>query len=219
MNFLDPTRAHPAREPVACLVVVRNRLYRELLAGWIAAAAGDGVIVRAEDHAGAEASWAKWMPDVIVLDFDGAKQAGLRLAREFLAQRPKGALVGIMRSPGSFAPPRWLAGRLVALIGRSASLPELAAAVDAVLRRTPPERRPYRAQRLSGRPLSLRESEVLRLIGDGLSSEGIAAELNLSLHTVATHRKRIAAKLGSKGNQLTRWAIMLRENGLAAEKR
>ncbi len=51
------------------------------------------------------------------------------------------------------------------------------------------------------------------MIGDGLSSAAIAAEL-----TVATYRKRIAAKLGTKGNQLTRWAIMLRENAFTIEK-
>ncbi len=56
------------------------------------------------------------------------------------------------------------------------------------------------------------------MIGDGLSSAAIAAELNVSLNTVATYRKRIAAKLGTKGNQLTRWAIMLRENAFTIEK-
>jgi DNA-binding NarL/FixJ family response regulator len=104
------------------------------------------------------------------------------------------------------------------MISRSASLPELAAAIDAVLRQTPSDRRPNRKPQLRGRPLSLRESEILRMIGDGLSSAAIAAELNVSLNTVATYRKRIAAKLGTKGNQLTRWAIMLRENAFTIEK-
>jgi len=219
MNFLNSTRAHPSRAPVACLVVVRNRLYRELLAGWIAVAAGDGVTVRTDDHAAAADSVHQLVPDVLVLEFDGAKRASLALARSFLTRKPEGSLIALTASPASFAPPRWLASRLAAVLGRAAALPELAAALDSLLQQIPADRRPYRNQRLRGRPLSLRESEVLRLIGDGLSSEAIAAELKVSLHTVATHRKRIASKLGTRGNQLIRWAIVLRENGLVAEQR
>jgi DNA-binding CsgD family transcriptional regulator len=58
-------------------------------------------------------------------------------------------------------------------------------------------------------PLSLtaREAKIFNLIGRGLSTKAIAEQLALSRHTVQTHRKRIAIKLGTTGNELTRRAV------------
>ena len=44
--------------------------------------------------------------------------------------------------------------------------------------------------------LSDRENEVLLLVAQGLSSKQIAEKLNISLHTVNTHRKNITRKTG-----------------------
>jgi DNA-binding CsgD family transcriptional regulator len=46
-------------------------------------------------------------------------------------------------------------------------------------------------------PLSRRETEVLQLIADGLTSEPIAARLWLSVETVKSHVGAIHAKLGA----------------------
>lgn len=46
--------------------------------------------------------------------------------------------------------------------------------------------------------LSERESEVLLLVANGLSSKEIADRLNISIHTVNTHRKNITHKTGIK---------------------
>ena len=43
--------------------------------------------------------------------------------------------------------------------------------------------------------LTAREQEVLKLIGHGKSSKEIAADLGMSVQTVANHRKRICSKL------------------------
>ena len=48
----------------------------------------------------------------------------------------------------------------------------------------------------SSQPLTLRESEVLELISQGLSNEEIANKLFVSLHTVKTHVHNILHKLG-----------------------
>jgi len=44
--------------------------------------------------------------------------------------------------------------------------------------------------------LSDREMQVIRCVGKGLSSDEIANQLNLSIHTVNSHRKNILKKLG-----------------------
>ena len=46
------------------------------------------------------------------------------------------------------------------------------------------------------RELTPREREIYRLIGRGKTSKEIAAALNLSVQTVANHRKNICSKLG-----------------------
>jgi LuxR family maltose regulon positive regulatory protein len=46
--------------------------------------------------------------------------------------------------------------------------------------------------------LSIREQEVLVLIAEGYSNQGIADQLFISLHTVKTHARKINAKLGAK---------------------
>lgn len=60
--------------------------------------------------------------------------------------------------------------------------------------------------------LSKREIEVLQLVAKGSLNKQIADELNISLHTVISHRKNITRKLGIKTvSGLTVYAII---NGL-----
>jgi DNA-binding NarL/FixJ family response regulator len=62
----------------------------------------------------------------------------------------------------------------------------------------------------SGPPqvLSPRESQVLTLIANGLSTREIADELGLSRNTVAVHRHHVMAKLGlHKAAHLVRYAV------------
>lgn len=49
-------------------------------------------------------------------------------------------------------------------------------------------------------PLSLRETEILTLIGKGMKSDQIANMLSISKCTVDTHRKNILRKLGVSGS-------------------
>lgn len=60
--------------------------------------------------------------------------------------------------------------------------------------------------------LSDREFEILSLIAAGKPPRDIAAELNVSVKTVGTHRARILAKMGLKNNaEIVQYAI---EHGL-----
>ena len=47
----------------------------------------------------------------------------------------------------------------------------------------------------AGRRLTDRQSLILDMIGEGLGNKDIAQRLNLSLHTVETHRWRVMEKL------------------------
>jgi DNA-binding NarL/FixJ family response regulator len=66
--------------------------------------------------------------------------------------------------------------------------------------------------RRSARKLSPRETEVLKLIGEGLASKQIAGELRLSVKTVEKHRQAVMDKLDlHEVASLTRYAA---EKGL-----
>lgn len=56
--------------------------------------------------------------------------------------------------------------------------------------------------------LSEREVEVLRLLGEGMTTRDIAGKLGLSIKTVETHRARIKEKLGLRtATELLRFAM------------
>jgi|AutmiccommuBRH23_1029490.scaffolds.fasta_scaffold00534_36 DNA-binding NarL/FixJ family response regulator len=56
--------------------------------------------------------------------------------------------------------------------------------------------------------LTPRELEILRFIGNGLSNQAIATQLNLSIHTVRAHRSNIMRKLGvHNGAELVSQAV------------
>ena len=60
----------------------------------------------------------------------------------------------------------------------------------------------------AGRPLSVREMEIMKLLAAGLSSKQIAMQLSISKNTVDTHRRRILDKIGCNNlAELTRYAI------------
>jgi LuxR family maltose regulon positive regulatory protein len=68
-----------------------------------------------------------------------------------------------------------------------------------VTRGTIPAQReaPDRAAPVVVEQLSSRERDVLRYVGEMLDTEGIAAEMYISVHTVKTHLKSIFRKLGA----------------------
>ena len=58
------------------------------------------------------------------------------------------------------------------------------------------------------RPLTARQSEVLRLIADGWSPAQIAPYLGCSVHTVSTHRESIKRNIGCYTTAaMVRWAV------------
>ncbi|KJS21247.1 MAG: hypothetical protein VR72_11535 [Clostridiaceae bacterium BRH_c20a] len=73
-----------------------------------------------------------------------------------------------------------------------------------------------KGQAASGKKLSQRENEVLKLVAQGFTDKEIADNLNISIKTVESHKHRIKEKLGLKRlAELIRYAI---ENNLLNEE-
>src|ERR1700730_9416129 len=73
--------------------------------------------------------------------------------------------------------------------------------------------RPLAADRLSGtqhltETLTPRETEILRLLATGLSSEEISPLLNLSQKTVRNHHYAIKAKIGARSDAHLVWLAL-----------
>ena len=93
-------------------------------------------------------------------------------------------------------------------LSKRATTRELLAAVDAVLRGTPVEVAPEGGTGSHDFPgLSQRESEVLDLIGRGLSNQEIADRLYVSVNSVKTYIRQVYAKTGvTRRTQAVAWA-------------
>jgi len=68
------------------------------------------------------------------------------------------------------------------------------------------------AKSLTRTPLTMRESEILRLIASGMSNKLIASELNIALGTVKAHARAILEKLG--GRSRTQAIVIAAQRGL-----
>ena len=163
----------------------------------ILAEAADMRMVRAEGEDQAAP------PDVLVLevavDADAAEAvleappgpAILLLADEHDAPQlvGRGGARGVLARD---AAPDALVAAVVAVAAGLLVLPESAGEVLAEL----PARAGLRADSVD-QPLTPRETEVLRLLADGLGNKGIGRRLGISEHTVKAHVSAILGKLGA----------------------
>ena len=68
--------------------------------------------------------------------------------------------------------------------------------------------RAKRGETIPADPLSARESEIVKLVAEGMTSKEIAATLVISEKTVERHRANVLEKLGLRDRvDLTRYAI------------
>jgi DNA-binding NarL/FixJ family response regulator len=68
------------------------------------------------------------------------------------------------------------------------------------------------AKSLTRTPLTMRESEILRLIASGMSNKLIASQLNIALGTVKAHARAILDKLGARSR--TQAIVIAAQQGL-----
>jgi DNA-binding NarL/FixJ family response regulator len=142
-------------------------------------------------------------PDVVIMDLRLPDGSGLEATR---ALRKSSASVGIVvltmyagddqlfgaleAGASAFVPKTAPADEVVAAARHAASSPSAFTAADlaeAMKRRLAP----------AGPQLSPRESQVLRLLADGMSVAGIAKQLYVSESTAKTHISKLYEKLGA----------------------
>ncbi len=149
------------------------------------------------------------MPDIAILDIGMSELNGVEATAQIVRKSPKTAvLILSMHSDERYVARAMKAGARGYLLKDSAE-EAVKHAIRAIHRGeryySPSVTQPLEEQRLF-RPgaavedryelLTERERQLYQMLAEGKSNKEIAARLNLSLHTVETHRARIMEKLG-----------------------
>lgn len=148
---------------------------------------------------------AKARPDVVILDLDGSNVGLVDALERCRAAVPSARICALTMRPAPEIMQRCLAAGAEGYIIKDVTPAELIRAVKLVasgetyvdprvaggwLRR-----RSNGNRRADLNELSARETEVIRLIAEGLSNKEISARLNLSEKTIKNHISRIFSKL------------------------
>ena len=175
------------------------------------------VCAEAEDVAQAYLAYKNHTPDVVIMDMTLQGASGLEAVRR-IREWDKDAriLVFTMHAGSAFALKAFEAGA-IGYITKSSPPGDLIKAVEVVARGgralSDDICAALAADRLSGAnpaigELSTRETEILRLLATGLSSEAIAQLLNLSQKTVRNHHYAIKAKIGAENDAHLVWLAL-----------
>jgi len=161
-------------------------------------------------------------PDIVLLDITMPGLSGLEAARQIRQRAPEVKLLVLTMHDDEAYLRQFLQVGAAGYVVKKAADTELVAAIRAVncgesfihpsLTRVLidgylHQPQPVRAKE-SAEELTRRETEVLRLVAQGYTSQQIAQSLSISVTTVETHRAHIMEKLGLRGRaQLFRYAV------------
>jgi two-component system, NarL family, response regulator DegU len=171
-------------------------------------------------------------PDVALLDIDGSQEAGLNLARKIKQHSPSVAMVVLAANPNDEQLFEVLKGQAASYLSKESTGEKLIETIRRVAHGEHPinetlTSRPKVAeqvllqfQELSRRteaeaflsPLTPREMEILKYIGQGYLNKQIAVELGISEQTIKNHVTSILRKLNA--NARTEAVVLALRQGL-----
>ena len=153
-------------------------------------------------------------PRLLVVDVELGGECYRDAVDPLLQRRPEAELLFITAMASEFVPPADLQPFTIGVVDKAQAWDQLLAVLM-----------PWKQGLCGGRPavmegcelqlaaidrLSPREQRLVRELGCGLLNKEIAARLELSVATVETYRKSVAAKLGVSGAELVRLATLHR---------
>ncbi len=197
------------------LVVDDHPLFR---AGVVTALKGEAdfeVCAEADNAANARAFAARFSPDAAVVDLMLQNDDGLKLVRELRTDLPSLRIVVLSMLDAAIYRPKAIQAGASFFVSKLEGPAAIVNALRQPLSAARPGRQANAAHELG--ELSERELQVFVQLGQGRSTQEIAAALNVSVKTIESHRENIKSKLGlPHANALVaRAALWVREQGLA----
>lgn len=199
------------------VVVEDQALFREFLVMMLADKMGIDVVGTASDGPTALEVLAATRPDLVILDILIPRLSGIRVARQFLDQRPDTRILALSAEMDPKTVYQVHRLNLLAFVDKNEASTEV---LKEALERVCSRRRYYSESvrrvlhELRTDPaafpkvLTRREQEVLSHIGGGLSDEEIGRILGLSPASVQSHRKNLFNKLSVHSTpELIRYAV------------
>jgi two-component system, NarL family, invasion response regulator UvrY len=198
---------------VSILLVDDHPIVREGYRRLLERQPGFRVLGEAEDATGAYRSYRDVAPDVVIMDLSLPGAGGLEAIRHIRQwDRNARILVFSMHNGAAFALKAFEAGA-AGYVTKSSDAAELVRAVATVARGgralSDDIAREIAAERLGARSLvddlGPRETEILRMVAMGKTTEEIAASLNLSTKTVQNYHYQIKGKIGARTDAHLVW--------------
>lgn len=203
--------------PISILLVDDHPVVREGYRRLLEMRGRFQVSAEAEDVPAAYLAYKKHKPDVVVMDLTLQGASGLEAVRRIREwDKDAKVLVFTMHAGSAFALKAFAAGAS-GYITKSSPPDDLIRAVEVVARGgralSDDISKALAADRLAGSnpaidELSPRETEILRMLATGLSSEAISELLNLSHKTVRNHHYAIKSKIGAENDAHLVWLAL-----------
>ncbi len=195
-------------DPITVAIIDDNRLVREALASMLERRANMRVIAAAEADA---ALLADATPAVVLLDVGLRDQDSLRVAAGLMKDIPDARIIVMDLIPVNEEIMEFVNLGVSGFVLKDATFEEFVGTIRSVAggeKVLPPrmtetlfsqivrEGTPCRGDEvLEDVRLTRRESQVIELIGEGLSNKEIALRLNIATHTVKSHVRNVMEKL------------------------
>ncbi len=200
-------------KPIRVLLADDHKLMRSGLRILLQQSTEFAVVGEADDGREAVDLFNSLQPDVVVMDVGMPRLNGVEAAAQITAAHPEAAIVMLsMHSDESYVLRALKAGARGYLLKDSAeadlgrailavhdSKSFFSPAVSKVLLEDYMRKLARSGAEDSFDLLSAREREILQLVAEGNSSKEVANLLNLSVHTVETHRSNLMQKLNLRG--------------------
>ena len=168
------------------------------------------VVGEADNGREAVSLCASLLPDIVIMDVGMPLLNGVEATKALLRQSPSTGVVMLSMHSDEVYVMRSLQAGARAYLLKDSAAPDLISAIDAVSHGKSffsPAIRSLLAEDFiqvlrqkgavdSYELLTAREREILQLLAEGKSNKEVAADLNISLYTVETHRSNILEKLG-----------------------
>lgn len=200
---------------LCCVIVEDQTMFLQLLTGMLRTLPGIDISATAMTVVAAVQACRALPVDLLILDLTLPDGSGLDVFRVAVDSRPNVECVVLSSAASEFECPQPLRHNLRAVIDKTHAYSRLQEIIADVVHRRSQTGGSIPPEALNpAKVLRPREIEVFRLIGFGLKTAEISERLGISPHTVETHRRNIAGKLGATRGGLVRLATIHNQTSL-----